>query len=558
MNDGLITFLSLSVAGAILFLILLLLKPLYKNRLSQKWQYYIWLIVIARLLIPFAPETNLVGNLFSAISTGVVEPITNAYSHTDGDILLGDDVGTNPSVLAENQFYDPLPISKKAGAIEIIGAVWFVVALILLIRKITIYQSFAKYVRAGCTEVTDIDKLEQLGKIIDSQNIKTSVELCSNSLISSPLLIGFWKPCIVLPTTDISISDFRFTILHELTHYKRMDMFYKWLTQAVICLHWFNPFVYMIRNEINRACELSCDEVVISDLSPKERRGYGDTLLNAIKAGGNYKNSVACVTLWESKKILSERLGAIMAYKKQSKVIVFLSIALAGLLLCGATYVGAYSSNPLPNAEVSNDEKSKTPLGTKTDYQSLLALRTSDYKELTVAEFNNNLLEWSTQNIDGAYATVIENDIAVHQFPEHLNAEERNFLSLTVKASNNENSVQMRSYYGKPSIDPDVSFELSREDMEVDPPIWTQLMYGFSYHFDANKLTVGERDWALAKVINEVQNFWNSTDIVVLANMTSDDVLDQLKIIVEACSTETIKMSVVENYFMFQTSKMLE
>ena len=83
-------------------------------------------------------------------------------------------------------------------------------------------------------------------------------------------------------------------------------------------------------------------------------------------------------------------------------------------------------------------------------------------------------------------------------------------------------------------------------------------MYGFSYHFDANKLTVGERDLALAKVINEVQNFWNSTDIEVLANMTSDDVLDQLKIIVEACSTETIKMSVVENYFMFQTSKMLE
>ena len=76
MNDGLITFLSLSVAGAILVLILLLLKPVYKNRLSHKWQYYVWLIVIARLLIPFAPETNLVSNLFSNISTEVIEPIT--------------------------------------------------------------------------------------------------------------------------------------------------------------------------------------------------------------------------------------------------------------------------------------------------------------------------------------------------------------------------------------------------------------------------------------------------------------------------------------------------
>ena len=84
----------------------------YKNRLSHKWQYYVWLIVIARLLIPFAPETNLVSNLFSNISTEVIEPITNAYSHADGDFFLGDGAGTNQPVLAENPFYDP-PTGKQ-------------------------------------------------------------------------------------------------------------------------------------------------------------------------------------------------------------------------------------------------------------------------------------------------------------------------------------------------------------------------------------------------------------------------------------------------------------
>lgn len=292
MNDALIILLSLSIAGSILVLILLSLKPVYKNRLSQKWQYYIWLIVIARMLIPFAPETNPVSNLFSNISTSVIEPIASTHFQSNNDIFSEEDGGENQSALTENQSYDPTPISRKVSTIEIIGAAWFVVALILLIRKITIYQSFVKYVRAGCGEVTEIEKLEQLGKIIDSQNIKANVELRSNSLISSPLLIGFWKPCIVLPTTDISMSDFRFTILHELMHYKRMDMFYKWLIQAVICLHWFNPLVYLIGKEINRACELSCDEAIISNLNPKEMRGYGDTLLNAIRAGGNYKNSL--------------------------------------------------------------------------------------------------------------------------------------------------------------------------------------------------------------------------------------------------------------------------
>lgn len=233
-------------------------------------------------------------------------------------------------------------------------------------------------------------------------------------------------------------------------------------------------------------------------------------------------------------------------------------MSLALLLLCGATYVGAYTSRQLPNVDIGEQEKSQTPLGTKADYQSILALKTTDYKNLTVAEFNNNLLEWSTQNSEGAYTTVVENDIAVQQFPEYLSAEERSFLYLTVTASNTENSVQMRSYYGKPLIDPDLSFELSRESMKINPPIWTQLMYGFSYHFDANKVTVGERDLALANVISKVEDFWNSTDIEVLANMTSNDMLEQLKEVIETCNTETIKMSVVENYFMFQTSKMLE
>lgn len=276
---------------------------------QQRFLYYRWTVTI---------NVKPVNILFSNINTSVIEPITNAYYGTNEPIVQDENTLGNQTAFKEKPIADVSPIDNETTETQTIGVIWLVVALILLIKKITIYQSFIKYIRAGRVAVTDIEKLEQLGKIIDSQNIKTSVELYTNSLISSPLLIGFWKPCIVLLTTDISISDFRFTILHELTHYKRMDMFYKWLIQIVICLHWFNPFVYLISNEINRACELSCDEVIISNLDPKERRGYGDTLLNAIKTGGDYKNSVASVTLWESKKILSERLGAIMTYKKQT------------------------------------------------------------------------------------------------------------------------------------------------------------------------------------------------------------------------------------------------
>ena len=51
--------LSLSFSGTILILLLFMCRPLYRNRLSKRWQYYIWLLVIARLLLPATPETSL-------------------------------------------------------------------------------------------------------------------------------------------------------------------------------------------------------------------------------------------------------------------------------------------------------------------------------------------------------------------------------------------------------------------------------------------------------------------------------------------------------------------
>lgn len=60
MNEALKITLSLSCSGALLIIALCLLRPLFRKRLSKQWQYYIWLAVIARLLLPFAPETNLI------------------------------------------------------------------------------------------------------------------------------------------------------------------------------------------------------------------------------------------------------------------------------------------------------------------------------------------------------------------------------------------------------------------------------------------------------------------------------------------------------------------
>ena len=89
-----LTILSLSLAGSIIIAILFLCKPLYKERLSKKWQYYIWLVVIARLLVPFSFEVNFVGSLFDEIGqVNVLSFLENEQNNLviigDGEIIIG-------------------------------------------------------------------------------------------------------------------------------------------------------------------------------------------------------------------------------------------------------------------------------------------------------------------------------------------------------------------------------------------------------------------------------------------------------------------------------------
>lgn len=354
--------LSLSLSGALLILVLLLCKPLYKNRLSKRWQYYIWLIVVARLLLPFTPETSLVGNLFREVDSAIVQISTSGPTDSrlspETDFAEHDtppnnqaDMTTGESPELEKTLVQRVleTAAQNIWLICVLG--WLMVSVGLLIRKVTIYQSFVKYINAGRMEVTDMKLWEQLGKLVEQARVKRAVELYTNSLISSPLLIGFLHPCIMLPSLELSDSDLKNTILHELTHYKRRDMFYKWLVQVAICFHWFNPFVYFMGKEINRACEFSCDEAVIRTFDKGAQRAYGDTLLNAIEAGGNYNNSVASVMLNENAELLKERLDAIMRFKKSTRFTAAISVVLVFALCFGATAAGAYSNTPATNPD---------------------------------------------------------------------------------------------------------------------------------------------------------------------------------------------------------------
>lgn len=393
MNEIFKIVLSLSLSGSLLILVLLLCKPLLKSRISKTWQYYVWLVVIARLLLPFTPVVSPVGKLFQIADSAIVQTDTAATSGqnlANGPQPGNIDVIKNDTTPQSNESLTGSVTQKNrifTGIVQNLWLVWMVVALILLMRKITIYQDFIKYIKAGSAEVYNTALLDRLAIIGEQTGVKKPVELYTNKLISSPLLFGFFQPCIVLPTDDLPDIDFQYTILHELTHYKRRDMFYKWLVQLAICIHWFNPLAYVMCQEVGRICEFACDEAVIKKLDSKGQREYGNTLVNAIGVGGNYKDSLASVTLNESKELLKERLEAIMVYRKKTGLIIAISFILTISLVYGATAIGAYSA----------------PIGTSSDDKIQHQSEASHIDNNSKLSYDDEYLKWEIERKDGAY-----------------------------------------------------------------------------------------------------------------------------------------------------------
>ena len=383
MNTLFKIFLSMSFSGGLLILILLLGKQFWQDKLSRQWQYYIWLVVILRLLLPFGPEASLMGKTYQTVDQAVTQAVSlpaskkplsapedAPASSADSGQNLGQDIkqsseqyaregaGQNSKQYAEqgavrNTENTDSPMESLTAARPLrdiassltahIWLVWLIAALGLLIWKVTIYRSFIRYIRTGMTPVSDIGILDRLSAAAAQADVKRPIELCVNPFISSPLLMGFFHPCIVLPDADIPEKDFQYTVLHELTHYRRQDMFYKWLVQITVCLHWFNPLVHLMGREIARACEFSCDEAVLAKTGCENAQDYGKTLLDAMAAVGKYRETYGALTLSENKKLLKERLSAIMKLKERSKTTKMLTAALTLCAVLGTAFIGVYS-----------------------------------------------------------------------------------------------------------------------------------------------------------------------------------------------------------------------
>lgn len=340
-NHLFLFILSLSLSGTLIGLLLLALRPVTKKYLSKKWNYYIWLIVVARLILPIHFETNLVNDVFSVL--GANQTVPNAEAESDAyealtenmqgavgeaesaeiDIIAGADANmqkketVKPAVSTEGQLFFPY-----------LSLIWFFGMLLSFFIKVNDYRNFKAYIMADCRKVTDEKITVLLEKVRKNLKVGEHVSLYTNPLAASPAIIGIREPFVILPENGIDEKQLPFVLHHELIHLKRKDLWYKWLFQLVLCIHWFNPFLYLFNKKLNMDCELSCDEKVVSMLEEQERRIYGNVLLDAAELKNRYKNNVLSTTLVEDKKNLKERLSGIIHYKKETPVLLLISLGI--------------------------------------------------------------------------------------------------------------------------------------------------------------------------------------------------------------------------------------
>ena len=200
--------------------------------------------------------------------------------------------------------------------------------------------------------------IEQAGNKVNSRLQQIAVEearlagidgeirLLASPLAQSPMLVGFFRPTILLPSEHLPDGDARFILAHELTHFRRKDLWKKLLFLMVRCAHWFNPIVYLLNRDFSRWLETSCDEYVVSSLDRDQRKEYGRLLIDYAPAS-RYAGPKLYVSFASCRYKLKRRISIMLNSDKKSR-------SLLGLVLAVALVVGCLATTALA-ASVDND-----------------------------------------------------------------------------------------------------------------------------------------------------------------------------------------------------------
>ena len=332
----------LSVVGSTGYILLKLLAAASGNRLSQSWRYHGIVAVSLLFVLP-------VYRLWALI------PVP--YSVPSPAISAGN--GSEPAFLpvspAGVDMLSPQPLSNArigwGTVIEWAALLWLWVAVGLVLWNVWRLLRYRRLIEPVSNRANS--RLQQIAaEEARLAGIDSEVRLLASPLAQSPMLVGFFHPTILLPSEQVPDSDARFILAHELTHFRRKDLWKKLLVLMVRCIHWFNPIVYLLNRDFSRWLETSCDEYVVSSLDRDQRKEYGRLLIDYAPAS-RYAGPKLYVSFASCRYKLKRRISTMLNSNKKSRSLLGLVLAIALIVGCLAT--SALATNVVDSSEADSN-----------------------------------------------------------------------------------------------------------------------------------------------------------------------------------------------------------
>lgn len=347
MADFMIRFLICNILLCGIIGILLFLKRILKNCLSSRMQYNLWFLLLGLLAVPFLPFRFLkLSELFVWFKN------LNLFSTAQTEGLVDQTLHTN--IANTQNWMEDFTLSVNRRTPSMIGylslALWvagIIVMLILVIRSAMRLHTLRR--SALPLQSQKVKNLYQC--CLRDTGITKNIPIYSTAYLKSPVIVGFFKPCIYLPIhliSDDTEIDIRYMLLHELQHYRHKDGIANYLMNLAGIIYWFNPLVWYALKEMRSDREIACDTSVLKLLKSDDHVAYGNTLINFAEKISLTPFPFASGISGNMKQ-MKRRILNIASYEKptlQKKLKSITSFLLISVLLFGlAPFVSTYAAD---------------------------------------------------------------------------------------------------------------------------------------------------------------------------------------------------------------------
>ncbi|MCM1187628.1 MAG: M56 family metallopeptidase [Lachnoclostridium sp.] len=313
------TILTLSLTGSCMIIAYYVLSFVMREAFSHRMRY-LWLKLA---LIGYLLPLHWLGReyvFFLRNTFGIRLTALPTYYNTTYDKMV--------MIMEEGRFWISGGLYKEIWA----ALLWFGIAVVILaVMLVKMRRSYKRLTRSG--EAADSGRMCGLLSPAERKNRlfkRIKLHLVEGDYCGSG---GFFVPFIIMKK-GMGEKEETFIFRHELTHIKRGDILFKELQLLAVCIHWFNPFIYLLKKQMERECELSCDDRVLKQASAEERAEYAEFLVRHA-----LKNGSPLVAAWKSDEIpLKERINNIMDRREKNRGKSIVCMVLMAVMLFGSSF----------------------------------------------------------------------------------------------------------------------------------------------------------------------------------------------------------------------------